>query len=66
MKPSGIVHIFAALHAAVTIACLEAGISDELFLTILTMAMIILVCLKKNLNRVRGKTLCITHRFSVV
>ena len=28
MKPSGIVHIFAALHAAVTIACLEAGISD--------------------------------------
>ena len=50
MKPSGIVHIFAALHAAVTIACLEAGISDELFLTILTMAMIILVCLKKNLN----------------
>lgn len=50
MKPSGIVHIFAALHAAVTIACLEAGIGDELFLTILTMAMIILVCLKKNLN----------------
>lgn len=50
MKPSGIVHIFAALHAAVTIACFEAGIGDELFLTILTMAMIILVCLKKNLN----------------
>ena len=50
MKPSGIVHIFAALHAAVTIVCFEAGISDELFLTILTMAMIVLVCLKKNLN----------------
>lgn len=50
MKPSGIVHIFAALHAAVTIVCFEAGIGDELFLTILTMAMIILVCLKKNLN----------------
>ena len=50
IKPSGIVHIFALLHAAVTILCLEAGIGDELFLTVLTMAMILLVCLKKNLN----------------
>lgn len=50
IKPSGIVHIFALLHAAVTILCREAGIGDELFLTVLTMAMILLVCLKKNLN----------------
>lgn len=42
--------IFALLHAAVTILCLEAGIGDELFLTVLTMTMILLVCLKKNLN----------------
>ena len=50
VKPSGIVHIFAALHAVVTILCRAAGIGDELFLTILTMTMIILVCLRKNLN----------------
>lgn len=50
VKPSGIVHIFAALHAVVTILCRAAGIGDELLLTILTMAMIILVCLRKNLN----------------
>ena len=50
IKPSGIVHIFALLHAAVTILCREAGIGDELFLTVLTMTMILLVCLKKNLN----------------
>lgn len=50
VKPSGIVHIFAALHAGVTILCRAAGIGDELLLTILTMAMIILVCLRKNLN----------------
>ena len=50
IKPSGIVHIFALLHAAVTILCREAGIGDELFLTVLTMAMILLVCLRKNLN----------------
>ena len=50
IKPSGVIHIFALLHAAVTILCLEARIGDELFLTVLTMAMILLVCLKKNLN----------------
>lgn len=50
VKPSGIVHIFAALHAVVTILCRAAGIGDELFLTILTMTMIILVCLRKSLN----------------
>ena len=50
VRPSGIVHIFAALHAVVTILCRAAGIGDELFLTILTMTMIILVCLRKSLN----------------
>lgn len=50
VKPSGIVHIFAALHAVVTILCRAAGIGDELLLTILTMTMILLVCIRKNLN----------------
>lgn len=50
VRPSGIIHIFAALHAVTTIVCRLAGIADELFLTVLTMAMIVLVCLRKNLN----------------
>ena len=45
-----IIHIFAVLHAVVAISCRLAGIEDELFLTILTMAMILLICLKKRLN----------------
>lgn len=45
-----IIHIFAFLHAAVAISCRMAGIEDELFLTILTMAMVLLICLKKKLS----------------
>lgn len=45
-----IIHTFALLHAAVAISCRMAGIEDELFLTILTMAMVLLICLKKNLS----------------
>ena len=47
---SFIIHIFAILHAAVALSCRFAGIDDELFLTILTMAMVLLICLKNKLN----------------
>lgn len=50
LKTSGIIHIFALLHACVALLCRLAGIEDELFLTILTMTMVILICLKKGLN----------------
>ena len=45
-----IIHIFALLHAVVALSCRLGGIEDELLLTILTMAMILLICLKKKLN----------------
>lgn len=45
-----IIHIFALLHAIAAVSCRLAGIDDELFLTILTMAMVLLICLKKKLN----------------
>ena len=45
-----IVHIFAILHAIVALSCIAIGVEDELLLTILTMTMALLVCLKKNLN----------------
>ena len=49
-QPVWIIHIFAALHLITALCCRLAGIDDELLLTILTMAMILIVCLKKNLS----------------
>ena len=42
-----IIHIFALLHAVVTLACRHAGLNDELLLTVLTMSMILLICMKR-------------------
>ena len=45
-----IIHISAILHAAAALTCRIAGIEDELFLTILTMAMVLLLCIRKNVS----------------
>lgn len=50
LKISGIIHIFALLHAVVALVCRLAGVDDELFLTILTMAMSLIICLKQGLK----------------
>ena len=50
LKISGIIHLFAILHAVVALACRLAGIDDELFLTILTMVMSLLICLKQGVK----------------
>ena len=50
IKTSWIIHIFAILHAVVALGCRAAGFEDELLLTILTMTMAMLVCLKKGLS----------------
>lgn len=50
IKTPWIIHIFAFLHAAVALSCRLGGIEDELLLTILTMTMALIVCLKKGLN----------------
>lgn len=50
IKTSWIIHIFALLHAIVALGCRAAGIEDELLLTILTMTMALLICLKQGLN----------------
>ena len=47
IKTAWIIHIFAILHAAVALVCRAGGIEDELFLTVLTMSMALLICLKK-------------------
>ena len=50
IKISWIIHIFALLHAIVTFSCRYAGFEDEMLLTILTMTMILLLCLKRGMN----------------
>ena len=50
IKPLWIIHSFALMHAAVALGCRFAGIEDELLLTLLTMAMSLLVCFRKNLS----------------
>lgn len=50
IKPSMIIHGFALLHAGVALACRLAGVGDELFLTILTIAMLLAICYKKQLS----------------
>ena len=50
IKTMWIIHWFAIMHAVVALSCRMAGIEDELLLTLLTMAMVLLVCFRKNLN----------------
>lgn len=50
LKVSGIIHLFAVLHAVVALSCHLAGINDELVLTLLTIVLIVLICLRRGLN----------------
>lgn len=50
IKTSYIIHTFAVLHAVVALCCRLAGLEDELLLTMLTMAMVLLVCFRKKLS----------------
>lgn len=49
-KVSVVIHLFAALHAVVALLCRTAGVNDELVLTLLTIALIVLICLRRGLN----------------
>ena len=50
IKPSLIIHTFAVMHAIVALSCRLAGIEDELLLTLLTMAMVLLGCFRKKFS----------------
>ena len=50
LKVSEIIHLFAVLHAAVALLCRLAGVNDELVLTLLTIVLIVLICLRRGLN----------------
>ena len=42
-----IIHLFALLHAAVALSCRAFGMSDEIALTLLTMLLVVLICLRQ-------------------
>lgn len=46
MKSAGVIHLFALLHALVVLICQWCGVDDALTLTILTMTMTVILCLK--------------------
>lgn len=50
LRVSGIIHLFAALHAVVALLCRLAGVNDELVLTLLSIVLIVLICLRRGLN----------------
>ncbi len=47
---AGIIHGFALLHAVTTVVCYAAGISDTLLLTLLTVIMTALICIRERLS----------------
>ena len=45
-KESWIIHGFALLHAAVALGCRLGGLADDMMLTLLSMLMVVLICLR--------------------
>ena len=50
IRPAYWIHGFALLHALTTVSCHYLGLQDALPLTVLTMALIVIMCLKKGLS----------------
>ena len=45
-----VIHLFAILHAVVSLCCRFTGVDDQLLLTVLTMAMALIICMKMGLK----------------
>lgn len=45
-----LIHIFALVHVIATLSCRLSGLDDSLLLTLLTMAMILLVCFRRRVS----------------
>ena len=50
LKLSWIIHIFAILHALVALGCRLSGVDDQLLLTVLTMALSLIICMRMGLK----------------
>jgi hypothetical protein len=45
-----IIHIFALLHAGVALGCRALGLTDEIVLTLLTMLLVVIICLRRGVS----------------
>ena len=45
-----IIHLFALLHAGLALGCRALGLTDEIVLTLLTMLMVVIVCLRRGMS----------------
>jgi hypothetical protein len=45
-----IIHLFAILHAGLALGCRALGLTDEIVLTLLTMLMVVIVCLRRGMR----------------
>ena len=45
-----IIHLFALLHAGVAFGCRALGLTDEIALTLLTMLLVVIVCLRRGMS----------------
>ncbi len=50
MKTGWLIHIFALLHFGTAVLCKIAGMNDTLLLTLLTMTLTVLICLRERLS----------------
>lgn len=49
-KDAIIIHLFAILHAGVALACRAGGVTDDIALTLLTMLLVVIICLRRGLS----------------
>ena len=49
-KDTVIIHLFALLHAGVALACRAGGVTDDIALTLLTMLLVVIICLRRGLS----------------
>lgn len=49
-KDALIIHLFALLHAVVALSCRLLGLQDELILTMLTMLLVVIICMRKGMS----------------
>lgn len=49
-KTAIIIHLFALLHPAVATICRWAGVMDEIWLTMFTIAMVVLICIRESVK----------------
>lgn len=52
LKDTWVIHSFALMHAAVSLVCQLVGIADDVMLTLLTMMLVVVICLRRKMGMI--------------